>query len=157
MKALTRTCRAQTSARSAQPEPMARFARYARRYLTGTQRCPIRPGRHHRHGCRGAWRRHGELVAAYRTSRRQAVSLPGLTTAAGPRRRHSTAPLLVTGRCGRRLIASRREAKTRGRLRRLGHYRTLGIKDVIVTFSYPDCLSSSALARASFGVLKLSA
>jgi hypothetical protein len=30
-------------------------------------------------------------------------------------------------------------------------YGTLGIKDVIVTFSYPDCLSSSALASASFG------
>jgi hypothetical protein len=37
------------------------------------------------------------------------------------------------------------------------HYGTLGIKDVIVTFLYPDCLSSSALASASFGVLKLSA
>jgi hypothetical protein len=39
----------------------------------------------------------------------------------------------------------------------LGHYGTLGIEDVIVTFSYPDCLSSSALASASFDVLKLSA
>ena len=28
----------------------------------------------------------------------------------------------------------------------LGHYRTLDIEDVIMTFSYPDCLSSSALA-----------
>jgi hypothetical protein len=44
-----------------------------------------------------------------------------------------------------------------GTLKTLGHYGTLGIKDVIVTFSYPDCLSSSAVARASFGVLKLSA
>jgi hypothetical protein len=44
-----------------------------------------------------------------------------------------------------------------GTLKTLGHYGTLGIKDVIVTFSYPDCLSSSALSRASFGVLKLSA
>jgi hypothetical protein len=37
------------------------------------------------------------------------------------------------------------------------NYGTLGIEDLIVTFSYPDCLSSSALASASFGVLKLSA
>jgi|HubBroStandDraft_6_1064221.scaffolds.fasta_scaffold481757_2 hypothetical protein len=44
----------------------------------------------------------------------------------------------------------------RGVFQTLGHYGTLGIEDVIVTFSYPDCLSSSALASASFSVLQLS-
>jgi hypothetical protein len=43
-----------------------------------------------------------------RGNRQPAASLPGLTSAAAPRRRHSTGPLLVIGRCGLLPIASRR-------------------------------------------------
>ena len=46
--------------------------------------------------------------AGYGTNRRRAVSLHGSTTVAEPTRRHSTEPLLVIGRSGRRPIASRR-------------------------------------------------
>ena len=41
-------------------------------------------------------------VAASRTSRQRAASLHGSTTAAGPRKRLSTGPSLVIGRCGLR-------------------------------------------------------
>jgi ATP-dependent DNA ligase len=46
--------------------------------------------------------------AGYRTSRQQVASLHGSTLGAVPRRRHSTGPLLVIGRCGLLQIVSRR-------------------------------------------------